>query len=129
MGRFVILVCMLSALTFTGGCAALVIGAGAGAGVYTYVKGELTRTYAADFDHTQAAVMQSLDYLKIPVDEKNQDSGATLIKAHQKDGSPVTVTIRTIRYDLTEVAVRCGRVGFWDRENAELIHATILNTI
>jgi hypothetical protein len=30
---------------------------------------------------------------------------------------------------MTEVAVRCGYVGYWDRKNAELIHATILNTI
>jgi hypothetical protein len=39
------------------------------------------------------------------------------------------VKIGTVRYDMTEVAVRCGYVGYWDRKNAELIHATILNTI
>jgi hypothetical protein len=39
------------------------------------------------------------------------------------------VKIRVIRPDMTEVAVRCGYVGYWDRKTAELIHATILNTI
>ena len=129
MARSVILICILLALVVTTGCAALVIGAGAGAGVYTYVKGELIRSYPNNFDHTQEATIQSLNYLKIAIDEKIQESSETLIKAHQSDGSPVTVKIRTIRYDMTEVGIRCGRVGFWDRKNAELIHATILNTI
>ena len=48
MGRFIISACMLFILILTTGCAALVIGAGAGAGVYTYMKGELTRSYAND---------------------------------------------------------------------------------
>ena len=30
---------------------------------------------------------------------------------------------------MTEVAVKCGYVGYWDRKNAELIHATTLNPI
>jgi hypothetical protein len=129
MARSVISLSMLLALIFTTGCAALVIGAGAGAGVYTYIKGELIRSYANDFAHTQDATIQSLNYLKITIDEKNQGDSETTIIAHQNDGSPVTVKIRTIRYDMTEVGVRCGHIGFWDRKSAELIHATILNTI
>jgi hypothetical protein len=129
MARSTITIILLLALTFTTGCAALVIGAGAGAGVYTYVKGELIRSYANDFAHTQDATIQSLNYLKITIDEQNQGESETTIRAHQNDGSPVTVKVRTIRYDMTEVAVRCGHIGFWDRKSAELIHATILNTI
>lgn len=122
-------IALLLSLFCTAGCAALVVGAGAGAGVYTWVKGELIRSYAVDFDHTESAVVQSLEYLKIAIDEKAKEGSETIIKAHQSDDSPVTMRIRTIRYDMTEVAVRCGYVGYWDRKNAELIHATILNTI
>ena len=129
MARSAVLVVTLFAMVITTGCAALVIGAGAGAGVYTYVRGELTRSYANAFAHTQDATIQSLTYLKIVIDEKNESDGETLIKAHQNDGSPVTAKIRTVRQDMTEVAIRCGRVGFWDRKTAELIHATILNSI
>lgn len=75
------------------------------------------------------AVIQSLDHLQIDIDEKTQTASATTIKAHRSDGSPVTVRISTVRYDMTEVSVRCGYLGYWDRQNAELIHATILNTI
>ena len=129
MARIATAITLLVALLFTAGCAAIVVGAGAGAGVYTWVKGELIRSYANDFTQTENATFQSLDYLKITIDEKTQTGSETTIKARQSDGSPVRVSIRTVRYDMTEVAVRSGYVGYWDRKNAELIHATILNTI
>ena len=129
MARTATAITLLVALLFTAGCAAIVVGAGAGAGVYTWVKGELIRSYANDFTHTENATIQSLDYLKIIIDEKTQTGSETTIKARQSNGSPVKVSIRTVRYDMTEVAVRSGYVGYWDRKNAELIHATILNTI
>jgi hypothetical protein len=129
MVRTVTAITLLVGLLFTAGCAAIVVGAGTGAGVYTWVKGELIRSYAKDFVHTENATLESLDYLKIAIHEKNQTGSETTINARQSNGSPVTIKIRTIRYDMTEVAVRSGYVGYWDRKNAELIHATILNTI
>jgi hypothetical protein len=129
MVRTVRPIALLVVLLFTTGCAALVVGAGAGAGVYTWVKGELTRTYPHDFAQTDSAVLKSLDYLKITIDKKKKTAGETTIQAHQTDGSPVTVTIRSVSNNMTEVAVRCGYVGYWNRKNAELIHATILNTL
>ena len=129
MARTVTAITLLIALLFTAGCAAIVVGAGTGAGVYTWVKGELIRSYAKDFAHTESVTIQGLDYLKITIDEKTQTGSETTIKARQSNGSPVTVKIRTVRYDMTEVAVRSGYVGYWDRKNAELIHATILNSI
>lgn len=129
MVRTAVAITLLFALLLTAGCAAIVVGAGAGAGVYTWIKGELSRSYAKDFAHVENATLQSLDYLKITIDEKNQTGSKTTIKARQNDGSPVTIKIRTVRYDMTEVAIRCGYVGYWSRKDAELIHATILNTI
>jgi hypothetical protein len=129
MARTTAMSIILSALLFTAGCAAIVVGAGAGAGVYTWVKGDLIRSYEKSFDHTENAVIQSLEHLKITIDDKNRTGLETTVKARQSDGSPVTVKIRVIRPAMTEVAVRCGYVGYWDRKTAELIHATILNTI
>jgi hypothetical protein len=129
MARTTAMSIILSALLFTAGCAAIVVGAGAGAGVYTWVKGDLIRSYEKSFDHTENAVIQSLEHLKITIDDKNRTGLETTVKARQSDGSPVTVKIRVIRPAMTEVAVRCGYVGYWDRNTAELIHATILNTI
>jgi hypothetical protein len=129
MVRIKIAITLLFTLFFAAGCAAIVVGAGAGAGVYTWVKGELIRSYANDFAHTEKATIKGLEYLKISIDEKTQTGSETTINARQSNGSPVTVRIRTVRYDMTEVAVRSGYVGYWDRKNAELIHATILNSI
>jgi hypothetical protein len=129
MARTVTAITLLFVLLCTAGCAAIVVGAGAGTGVYTWVKGELIRSYAKDFAHTENATVQALDHLKITIDEKTQMGSETTIKARQSNGSPVTIKIRTVRYDMTEVAVRSGYVGYWDRKNAELIHATILNAI
>ena len=129
MVRTAIAITLLAAMLMTAGCAAIVVGAGTGAGVYTWVKGELIRSYANDFTTTENAAIQSLEHLKITIDEHNQTGSETILKARQSDDTPVTVTIRTIRYNMTEVAIRSGYVGYWDRKNAELIHATILNTI
>ena len=129
MARTVTAITLLFALLVAAGCAAIVAGAGAGTGVYTWVKGELIRSYAKDFAHTENTSVQALDYLKITIDEKTQTGSETTINARQSNGSPVTLKIRTVRYDMTEVAIRSGYIGYWDRKNAELIHATILNTI
>lgn len=120
---------LMVALIFTAGCAAIVVGAAAGAGVYTWSQGELIRSYEHPFEATEAAVVKSLEYLKITINSKTQSSSVSTIKASQSDGSPVTVKIRTVRYNMTEVAVRCGYVGYWDRKNAELIHATIFSSL
>lgn len=129
MVRSIISLCMLATLLFTCGCAPLFIGAAAGTGVFSYVEGELTRTYEKDYTQVRDATLQSLAYLKITVDGKRVDDGKTLIKAHQNDGTLVTVGIRTTDDGRGEVGVRCGTIGFWKRKNAELIHATILNTL
>lgn len=129
MVRTTVVMTVLVALMVSGGCAAVIAGAGAGAGVYTWIKGELIRSYDNDLAHTENATIRSLNYLKISIDDKNQTGSETTIKARQSDGSPVTVKIRSIRPDMTEVGIRCGHVGYWDRKSAELIHATLLNTI
>ena len=129
MARTTTIITLISALLLTAGCAAVIVGAGTGAGVYTWVKGELIRSYAENFNHTENTAIQSLEYLKLTIDEKNRTGHETTVKARQSDGSPVTVKIRTLGDGMTEVAVRCGYVGYWDRKTAELIHATILNAI
>ena len=89
----------------------------------------MIRSCAKDVAHTENATIQSLDYLKVTIDEKPQKDSQAAIKTRQSDGTPVTVSVWTVRYNMTEVAVKSGYVGYWNRNNAELIHATILNTI
>jgi len=107
------------------GCAAVVAGAGAGAGVYTYVSGELKRTYNAPFDKAVADSLAALQDLKIAVRQKSSSGITTTIDAEKSDKTPVMVSITIQGANLTEVAVRTGVVGLWDKKVSELIHAHI----
>lgn len=115
---------ILSLITCTG-CAALVAGAGAGAGVYTYVSGELKRTYNAPFDKAVSDSLAALQKLKITFLDKRSSGITTTIDAETSDGAPVTVIITILGTNLTEVSVRTGVVGYWDKKVSELIHAQI----
>jgi hypothetical protein len=97
------------------GCV-LLVGAGAGAGAYSYVNGELTRTYTASYRQTMDACTTLLQDLKMPIKEQASDGTRTTITTERQDGTPVVVKVGILGVDLTEVAVRTGRVGYWDRD-------------
>jgi len=114
---------LLLSLIICAGCAAMV--AGAGAGVYTYVSGELKRTYNAPFDKAVADSLAALQELKISIVHKSSTGITTTIDAEKSDKTPVKVSITILGTNLTEVAVRTGVVGLWDKKVSELIHAHI----
>lgn len=118
-------VALLLSLLVCAGCAAMVAGAGAGAGVYTYVSGDLKRTYNAPFDKAVADSLAALQELKIIVQHKSSSGITTTIDAEKSDKTPVRVSITIRGTNLTEVAVRTGVVGLWDKKVSELIHAHI----
>ncbi len=115
--------CVITALILCSGCAALVVGAGAG--VYTYVSGELKRTYNAPFEKAVNGSLDALQSLKITVVNKKPGGITTTINAEQSDKTPVTIEIALLGPNITEVSVRTGVVGFWDKKVSELIHAHI----
>ena len=116
---------LFAAVLAATGCAAVVVGTGAGAGVYSYIEGELRRAYPADAERTLAACLQSLESLKIRVEQKTADGITTTIQAKRANGAPVTVKTTKLAPRVTEVGVRAGVIGLWDKQVSELIHATI----
>jgi outer membrane protein OmpA-like peptidoglycan-associated protein len=109
----------------TAGCAAIVVGAGAGAGTLAYFEGELKKAYEADYDKTVKACSDALNSLKIPVTEKPSDALQTIFKAKRPDGTPVTVKAVRLDDQITEVSVRTGIVGLWDKNVSMQIHESI----
>lgn len=107
------------------GCAALVAGTAAGVGVYTYINGELKRSYPESYDKTVNICVETLEGLKIVILEKESDGIKATLKAKRTDDTPVTVKVLNIAPKITEVSVRSGYVGVWDKNVAELIHASI----
>jgi hypothetical protein len=101
------------------GCAALVVGAGAGTGAYTYVNGELVRTYPARYTTAMAVCTQLLQDLGMPVKEQGSDGVQTTIVTERKDGTPMTIKVKIIGLDATEISVRTGVVGYWNKDLSE----------
>jgi len=107
------------------GCAAVIIGAGVGAGTYTYLKGDLKRDYNAKFDKTLNVCLSILTDLNQPILEKTTDGEKTTIRTERKNGSPQTISVSISSVDWTEVSVRTGTFGYWDRELSEQFHKFI----
>jgi hypothetical protein len=98
------------------GCAALVVGAGAGAGAYTYVNGELARTYPVPYARAMEVCTLLLKDLNMPVKAQHSDGPQTTIESERRDGTPTTLKVTIIGLDLTEISVRTGTIGYWNRD-------------
>jgi uncharacterized protein YceK len=104
------------------GCAAVVVGTGAGAGAYTYINGELARSYPAPYRRTLEVSTRILNDLNMPIKQQTSEGERTTIETERRDGTPMTLKITIVGLDVTEVSVRTGRVGFWNRDLSEQFH-------
>ena len=116
------LIILLVYLVVSTGCIALVVGAGAGAGTFAYVDGQLSRTYHADYQTTYAVCKGILADMKQPVLEEKTDGIQTTIRSQRFDETPMTITVRIIDPEWTEVAVRTGHIGVWKKTISEQFH-------
>jgi outer membrane protein OmpA-like peptidoglycan-associated protein len=108
------------------GCAVAVIGIGAaGAGAAAYFNGKLTKTYESEYHDTVKASSAALEELKIPITESLSDELKTQINAKRPDSTPIAIEIIRIEPDRTQVSVRTGSLGFWDKRVSEQIHGYI----
>jgi hypothetical protein len=104
------------------GCAAVIVGAGVGAGTYTYIKGDLIRSYPVKFDKALNVCVGILEDLNQPILAKTTDGEKTTIKSERKDGTPQTIEVAIESIEWTQVSVRTGVVGYWKRGVSEQFH-------
>jgi outer membrane protein OmpA-like peptidoglycan-associated protein len=114
----------LSTLATTG-CGFVLFGMGTGAFTGAYVAGDLKQTYASGYPEAVRASTETLNELKVPVAEGSGDEAKTTIKGRRSDGTPIEVTVTKIDEKQTEIGVRTGYVGVWDREASRQIHSLI----
>jgi len=107
------------------GCAVVAVGTGVGVGTYTYLKGDLTRAYNAKFDKTLDVCLSILSDLNQPILEKTTDGEKTTIQTKRKNTSPQTISVSISSVDWTEVSVRSGVFGYWNREVSQQFHEFI----
>ena len=129
MFKRLLLLITLAHTLFSTGCIALIVGAGAGAGTFAYINGQLSRTYQASYEKTYAVCHQILADLKQPILEEKTDGTQTTIRSERIDQTPMTVQIRIIDPDWTEVSVRTGHVGVWKRQISEQFHEFVAERI
>ena len=106
-------------------CAAVIIGTGVGVGTYTYLKGDLNRAYNAKFDETLNVCLSILADFNQPILEKTTDGETTTIRTKRKNGSPQTISVSISKVDWTDVTVRTGVFGYWNREVSQQFHEFI----
>jgi uncharacterized protein YceK len=104
------------------GCAAVIVGTGAGVGTYTYLKGDLKRSYHVKFDKILDVCTSVLKDLNQPILKKTTDGEKTTIETERKNGSPQTITVSISSVDWTEVSVRTGVFGYWNKEVSQQFH-------
>jgi hypothetical protein len=111
------------------GCIALVVGAGAGAGTFAYVNGQLSRTYQANYQTTYDVCKGILEDMKQPVLEEKTDGIQTTIRSERFDKTPMTISVKIIDPEWTEVSVRTGHIGVWRKEISEQFHEFVADRI
>jgi hypothetical protein len=104
------------------GCAALVVGGAAAVGTYTYVAGQLKKTYNANLDSTYRATLAGCESLGLPVLEREKKLSQASVKAQDGDRD-VWISLKAQSSTTTEIAIRVGYLG--DEQASRRIHEAI----
>lgn len=108
------------------GCALVVVGTAAtGAGIYSYVNGELTRSYQTSYEQALAASVAAVKGMDINVTSQTDNGLVATVAGEYFNGKPITVKVSRMDAAITRVGVRSGFFGIWDKPFSEQIHARI----
>jgi hypothetical protein len=94
-------------------------------GTYTYIKGELIRSYQAEFSKVLQVCIDILNDIDQPILDKTTDGEKTTIRTKRKDGTDQTIEVSIINVDTTQVTVRTGVVGYWKKDISRQFHEFI----
>lgn len=120
----------LFVIPFLHGCTTAVmlgVGAGAGLGTYSYIRGELKADYPFPYDRTWNAALTALERLEIEVNSRQRDSLGGKITGKKEDGKLVVIKIKDKSMGVTGVGVRVGVFG--DQDASRKIQETIFNVL
>jgi hypothetical protein len=117
---------MLILMLLSTGCAALVVGGAVAVGTYTYVAGQLNRTYNANLDSTYQATLAGCEALGLPQQAQQKQLSHATVKVTDGDRN-VWIILKAQSSTTTEVSIRVGYLG--DEIASRRIHDAILTRL
>ncbi len=102
------------------GCAALLIGAGAGGvGTAVWLEGKLSQTVQAPYAKSVNAAKSAMRSLNLEVTKETKAEEVTQIKGKYTDGREIWIDIRPVTQTSSRIDIRVGAKG--DKEAADKI--------
>lgn len=115
-----IAVTSLIVLLMASGCIPIVVGAVAGAGGVTYLRGTLVKNVPATVPELHEATLEAFKTLKMYVVEDKLEKRTAKVKAEYEDGKTVNVFIDALTEYATKITIRVGVFGDQDESLAIL---------
>lgn len=108
------------------GCAGVVlVGAGVGAGAFSYVAGSLARVYEADYQASVRASTKVMQQLNFKQKEESADGLKTTIAGSFNADTPITIEVVYVDPGWTQIGVRTGYIGSNNLEISQQMHTDI----
>jgi len=125
MNRVRRLLALLSMFFFLSGCAAVLLGVGAGVGIGTYkfIEGNLIRDYPLTYARAWDATNAALENLRISITDSINEGAEGKIESVRKDGKKVTIVIKDKGQGVSSIEIRIGTFG--DEQGSVKIHDEI----
>jgi len=116
--KFSLGIALILSLT-TAGCVPLLIGAAAGAGGITYVKGALVKNVDHPVKKAHKASLSALKSLKLFVRSDEFSRHSSVIKGEYTDGKSFQINIEALTERSSKITIRVGMLG--DQEKSQII--------
>ena len=113
MKRTIAVFLLFLSLVFSSGCVPVALMAGAAAGIagYKYIEGSLTVIYNAPFKSTWSGSLEALEGMELKIEDKDHGLSSGKIKARRADNTVVSIGMKYLSSDQTEVTIKVGIFG------------------
>jgi len=113
MKRTIAVFLLFLSLVFSSGCVPVALMAGAAAGIagYKYIEGSLTVIYNAPFKSTWSGSLEALEGMELKIEDKDHGLSSGKIKARRADNTVVSIGMKYLSSDQTEVSIKVGIFG------------------
>jgi TolA-binding protein len=102
---------LMVGLLSSSGCAALVVGAAAGAGGAVYVMGKLQEEVTHPVPTVHQAAVKGLQDLQLPILENKADQLTARLESHLADDRRIWMNLEAVDKERTLLTIRVGLMG------------------